>query len=509
MRRQWQRGGRPFCGIFFIAVLAAVLAGGSAWAGASVNIPAGSWIYGEFERLEVKGLIESGLLSTKPFSRDEGLRLVNEAKDKADRAGDRGRAATPVILRLAGEFRRDPDGQSFFKPVERAYAGYLYSDRRPYFPSVNNNGNEFESGHNGFAGFSSAAKFRDTLTVHFTPEYRLDEESSRVRLQDAYVKAGIGPFDFQAGRDAMRWGPGYHGSLLMSNNAEPLDMIRASTAHPVILPWVFGKLGPMRPTLFLARLEEDRDFPRANLLGMRLDFKPTPAFGFALNRVILFGGEGRQALSASDWASVFFATDSAEHSSSPIDGDQILSIEASYIHLNRAGRLPWSGLKLYTEIGAEDSSGETKSPTARAYLFGAYVDEPFRIKDFDLRVEYATTARENRVPSAQWYRHHIYTSGYTYKGRVIGHHMGPDATDLFIRGQYHSSGGMVIGVEADLERSLVHESGKTKRKWLSADASLPFWDGFRLSARAGVEEVSGPADSYTNPVAGINLERSF
>jgi len=133
-----------------------------------------------------------------------------------------------------------------------------------------------------------------------------------VRLQDAYVKAGIGPFDFQAGRDAMRWGPGYHGSLLMSNNAEPLDMIKASTAHPVILPWVFGKLGPMRPTLFLARLEEDRDFPRANLLGMRLDFKPTPAFGFALNRVILFGGEGRQALSASDWASVFFATDSAE-----------------------------------------------------------------------------------------------------------------------------------------------------------------------------------------------------
>src|SRR3990172_2545518 len=117
MRRQWQRGGRPFCGIFFIAVLAAVLAGGSAWAGASVNMPAGSWIYGEFERLEVKGLIESGLLSTRPFSRDEGLRLVNEAKDKADRAGDRGRAATPVILRLAGQCRRGPGGQSFFKPV--------------------------------------------------------------------------------------------------------------------------------------------------------------------------------------------------------------------------------------------------------------------------------------------------------------------------------------------------------------------------------------------------------
>ena len=403
----------------------------------------------------------------------------------------------------------DPGHESFIRPLERAYAGYLYSDRRPWFPSVNNDGREFEQGHNLGIGLSSSAGFRDTLTVHLTPEYRLDDGSSRFELVDAYVKAGIGPFEIQAGRDSMWWGPGYHGSLLMTDNAAPLDMVKGSTAHPVLLPWIFRKLGPMRPTVFLARLEEDRDFPEANLLGMRLDFKPAPSFGFALSRVILFGGEGRKDLSGSDWLGVFFATDDSEHSSSETDGDQILSIEASYIHRNSSGRMPWSGLKLYGEIGAEDSSGETKSPTARAYLFGAYCDEPFHIRDLDLRVEYATTARENRLPNAQWYRHHIYTTGYTYKGRVIGHHMGPDATDLFVRGQYHFSGGVTLGIEADVERSLVHEDGMTKRKWLSTDASLWFGDGFRFLARAGAERVSSASGEYTNPVFGINIERSF
>ena len=142
-------------------------------------------------------------------------------------------------------------------------------------------------------------------------------------------------------------------------------------------------------------------------------------------------------------------------------------------------------------------------------VFGAYCDEPFHIRDLDLRVEYATTARENRLPNAQWYRHHIYTTGYTYKGRVIGHHMGPDATDLFVRGQYHFSGGVTLGIEADVERSLVHEDGMTKRKWLSTDASLWFGDGFRFLARAGAERVSSASGEYTNPVFGINIERSF
>jgi hypothetical protein len=35
-----------------------------------------------------------------------------------------------------------------------------------------------------------------------------------------------------------------------------------------------------------------------------------------------------------------------------------------------------------------------------------------------------------------WYNHHIYTAGYTYKGRIIGHHMGTDSKDFFVEASY-------------------------------------------------------------------------
>lgn len=472
----------------------------------STNIPVGSWIYRDLERLEVKGLVESGLLSTKPFSMQEGARLAEEAIRNARRDGRAGSIAIRLKAALGDSYGRGPD--TYLKPLDRAYAGFLYSDERPYFPSVNNNGHEFREGSNAWGGFSSSAGFFGFSAIELNPEYRADGRSSGFELMRGYVRADMGPIELLAGKESMWWGPGYHGSLLLTNNAEPLEMVKASTGRPVLLPWVLRSLGPFRPTVFLARLEEERDFPRAKLLGMRLDFKPRPSFRFALSRVIMFGGEGRRSLSASEWLKVFFASDDAEHTSSPIDGNQLLSADAAYIHVNRSGSLPWSGLKVYTEIGAEDSSGN-RTPTVRGYLFGFYIDEPLGLDDLDFRVEYAYNAHGDRFPFAQWYRHHIYDSGYTYKGRVIGHHMGPDAADLFIRAQYYFPNGAVIGAEADWERSLIHESGETKRSWFAADASMIVGLGLTLRGSAGIEQTDGPSGRDTNTVTSIGIERYF
>ncbi|MCL4872642.1 hypothetical protein KJ039_01045 [bacterium] len=482
-----------------------------AYAGNSINIPVDSWIYRDLERLELKGVLESGILTTRPFTRREGARLADEAVRnlKRDGSGGPGQSAGPMASRLRAALG-DNEGagpDTYFKPIERAYAGFLYSDERPYFPSINNDGHEFRGNGNAWAGLSASAGLLGFTAIELNPEYRAGS-SSELRLVRGYAKADIGALELLAGKESMWWGPGYHGSLLLSNNAEPLEMVKASTGRPVLLPWVLRKLGPFRPSVFLARLEEDRDFPRANLLGMRLDFRPRPSFRFALSRVIMFGGEGRQRLSASDWVKVFVASDSAEHTNSPIDGNQLISIDASYIHVDRNGRLPWSGLKLYTEIGAEDSSGN-RTPTVRGYIFGLYVDEPLGVKDLDFRAEYAYNAHGDRSSFAQWYRHHVYDSGYTYKGRVIGHHMGPDAADLFLRAQYHFPGGAQIGAEADWERSIIHENGETKRSWLAADASVLVGDGLRVGWSAGIEKTDGPSGRSTNPVAAISIERHF
>jgi predicted porin len=46
-----------------------------------------------------------------------------------------------------------------------------------------------------------------------------------------------------------------------------------------------------------------------------------------------------------------------------------------------------------------------------------------------MRAEYARTHKV-------MYTHHIYTDGYTYKNRIIGHHMGPDSKDIFLEVSY-------------------------------------------------------------------------
>lgn len=503
-RRRASLGGRCLVSLLF-----AVLIPSLSLAAATVNVPVGSRAYDDLERLEVKGLVSSGLLSTRPFGRSEAARLVKEAGAALDVRGE----GADILMRLEKEFARELDGdgaRTFFRPARSFYIRGLYSDRVPYFNSVNNNGDAFSDGGSLRAGMAAEAAFLNAFALYLNPEYRLDGGTSRGELAEGYLKAALGPIEFQAGRDSMWWGPGYHGGLLLADNARALDMVRLSTARPVILPWVFGRLGLLRPTVFLARLEKDRDFANANLLGMRLDFKPLPSLSVALSRVFMFGGEGRRSLSSSDWFEVFTASDSAEHAKSPINGNQLASIDASYVFVNQWRFIPFSGVKLYTEWAAEDSSGETKTPTGRANIYGAYIDEPLWLKDTDLRVEWANTGRSERY-GPRWYKHGVYTSGYTHRGRVIGHHMGGDSKDFFARAQHHWKGGTRLALEADIERSGVHGALKTKRKWYAAEISLAAPYGMTMTGGAGVEDIDGPSglESYTGSTAWLSVDKAF
>lgn len=495
-------------GIFSALVLFLVFAGRAAVAGSSVNIPLGSTFYMDLERLEVKGLVPSSMLSTRPLSRLEGARLVQEAGvlvRARRKAGNDVSSGMEIVRRLRAGLKDEiGDGgrRSYLKPVDSLYSKVLYADKAPVFPNLNNNGDEFGEGGNLRAGLTMKANLLGVLSIYMNPEYRLDEESSFGRLLTGYIKLDVLGAELQAGRDSLWWGPGKHGAILFTNNAEPLDILKITSGHPFTLPWVFGRLGLLKPTVFLARMEKDRDFSNANLLGMRLDFKPTQRLQVGFSRVFMFGGEGRRSLDASDWFDVFFVSDGAEHASSPINGNQIASMDASYVYVNEVGIIPFSGIKLYTEWGAEDSSGKTKTPTGRANICGVYIDEPFWLKNVDLRVEWANTARNERY-GPTWYKHGVYTSGYTYKGRIIGHHMGGDSRDLFVTVRYHTAGGATLGVEAEKERSGIHTGKKSDRRWLGLDIRYPFAAAHELLLNGGVEKVEAAGAGSTGAVVSM------
>jgi hypothetical protein len=265
------------------------------------------------------------------------------------------------------------------------------------------------------------------------PEGTLNEEASRFRLGETYVKLERWNIELEVGRDSLWWGPGFHGALILSNNARPLDMVKLSSAEAFVLPWIFRYLGPFKVTWFLGQLEEDRDFPHAKVAGLRLNFAPASWAEVGLSRVMQFGGEGRPSPDVGDIPRLLGARTSTQEGGidDPTNTNEVYAIDVAFVIRGVDRLVPLARtVQLYAEYGFENlgggPSGRTPYPARGAALVGLYVPDLFLSAQADLRVEYTNLSRI-------WYIHSIYTSGFTLDGRVLGHQVGGDAESLYVR----------------------------------------------------------------------------
>lgn len=478
-------------------------------ADSSVNIPVGSSIYRDLEMLEVKGLIKSGVLATKPFARLEAVRLIKEAEENWNRLSFSQKtklySAEQIVRRLRREFDNEliQNAPRSYIRFNYPYIKTLYSDRdAPHFSNENNNGDLFEKGANLRAGFALSAGLFNIFSFYLNPEYRLVSDGSKERVLYCYFNLDIKGVEIVIGRDSMWWGSGYHGDLLLTNNTKPFDMIRISSTHPFSLPYFLGYLGLLKPTIFLTKLEKSRDFFDVNLLGIRLDMKPSERFQIGISRVVMYGGKGRPSLNFNDWVNYFFEKDGAEPGYSPKNVNQIASIDASYLYINELDSIPFSSIKVYTEWGAEDSDGIKNPLKGWANIYGVFFDEPLWLRLTDLRIEWANTARTSKY-GPLWYKHYVFKSGYTYHGNVIGHHIGSDAQDIFLRLQHYMDSEIMIGIETDMERTGIHGNLR-KKKWIEVDLAYNIAGEFKLSGGIGRELSKNPPaiDKNANVIWG-------
>ena len=89
-------------------------------------------------------------------------------------------------------------------------------------------------------------------------------------------------------------------------------------------------------------------------------------------------------------------------------------------------------------------------PYKLANLYGLYLPSLFGFERIDLRAEYARND-VNEQPYV-WYTHDVYNAGYTYRGMVMGHHMGTESRDYFLEMSW-----LVPEKEARLSLSLDRE----------------------------------------------------
>jgi len=385
-------------------------------------VPVDDEVYNILYRLEAEGVIQSGLLTTKPLSYKEVTRLILEAERNSV-----GKSAfvRSLVKTIRERFKDEIGDAKFIKPVDSFYGRYLYADSDIQALYYNNDGDHFKKGANLRTGFTSKAEL-DWLSIYVNPEVRYSETDTDFIMKRSYGVLNFLGLELQLGKDSQWWGPGYHGSILLSNNADPLTMLRLTNSQPMLLPWIFKYLGPFRFTFFATRLEKERkDFPEPYLWGMCLNFKPHPYLEIGLQRTALLGGKGRSE-DLGTWLKSLTGK-----------GENVPGVEAGD---QRAGgdikiTLPFDfqPLQLYFEAAGEDEAGGL--PYKWASLSGIYLPRILSFERIGFRAEYATTYVSGS-PNV-WYRHSIYGhKAYTYKDRIIGHHMGTDSKDIFLEISY-------------------------------------------------------------------------
>jgi len=465
----------------------------------STNVPLDHWSYGAVDKLANYVLIDSAMLTTRPISRIEMARHIGQAMYYLEREKDPPAVLLAILDRLQKEFEGELiligvlDGSfagTYVKPVEDPYVKYLYARRNPDIENVR--GDVFRRGSNYRTGFASRGTFFDLFAFYLHPEYTdSSEDGSDVDLIEGYGKVMAGPIEIEVGKDSLWWGPGRHGSILLSNNATPFTMIKITNPQPMQLPWILKALGPFRSQWFLTELGDDRILPETKLTGIRWSSRPHPMWELGMSRVIMFGGRGVPRVDLFDYAEMFL------RGSEQASNNQIAGFDTSI--LIPLGDNPLlRSVKFYSDAAGEDESGGW--PSKWSYLLGLQFNDILRTGRTDLRFEYADTHQV-------LYTHNLYTSGYTFDDRVIGHHAGPDARDMLVQLSHYLMDDLLVDVAFDRQTFNVSRAAQSRMNIL--ECNLTYFPSSDWQVRAGYRYETGDRGEDDNHIFQIQLIREF
>jgi hypothetical protein len=380
---------------------------------------------------------------------------------------------------------------------------------------VNNQGRRFQDGFNGGATFESRLQLGDMVTFYLQPEAVGNEEYGALRLAAGYVKLTLFNVELLVGRDSLWWGPGLHGSLILSNNAPPLDQVRIGSAEPFLLPWVGEWIGPTKLIFFLAQLEENRDHPRAKLAGMRASIAPFSFLELGASRTVMFGGDTRPRLSVDEyWRPILDPPAGDDRATQArFRSNNLFAIDADLRIPNVSRFLPVGDMRVYGEFGWDDtccSSNFIPLEDAISVLLGVHLLGVFGQEGLDARTEYARSSRLS-------YRHNQFRTGYRTRGEVIAHYMGTEGEDYYSRLTNRFHPDVMVGLE--INRSVVGQTTPVpvapKERTIAGalDVSYRFFDVYTVFAQYRLARVDNrnfrSQDDGWDNLFRVEVTRSF
>ncbi len=315
----------------------------------------------------------------------------------------------------------------FLKPLNSITIRSYYTSEK-VFVVPNASGTLLREGWNFHSFLDGYLSLGNRAVVYYQIRYVKDREDNKASLYRAYGKLRLGQFALSAGKDNVHLGPGEN-SLMLSSNTEPFPLVKLETRDYIK---AFGKWG----FLFVhGNLQEDRnDRDNPNLLALRVVWKPVDPMEIGVTRTAMYGGEGRPALSLSDYPK-FIAGIEDNIPYGKYDADSYGSIDISiFPPIHRIVPFVKSTRLYFQEAGTdllawwqEEDRGSFPLPFGFRLLSTGYLAGALISTDKDIiRIEYT------RI-NFRWYRHALYPiDGYTYKGLSLGHPYGSDLAHFFL-----------------------------------------------------------------------------
>jgi hypothetical protein len=274
-----------------------------------------------------------------------------------------------------------------------------------------------------------------------------------------YLKVGGPAVDLTVGRDRLKWGPGYRGSLVLSDSPPYYDMLTVSYRAPAFAACFFyasleSYLTAEEYAEQLAKQDEgainfgkDGSGQYKFLAGHRFELKIKRKITLGLNDLIVVGG---RLLEFNEITPLMFLHNVYGENYSNV----ILGFDASVV--------PCRNLQLYAELAIDDirnvHEDESSPPTSLAWLAGLWWLRPLDSGNWSFRFEWA---RVDPWTYNRWQPYLMFTSRKkflsTAMGKQIldfptGYFLGPDVQSFYWLADYERGDKLAFGLGYELRQ---------------------------------------------------------
>ncbi|OGC79756.1 MAG: hypothetical protein A2W07_02875 [candidate division Zixibacteria bacterium RBG_16_43_9] len=405
------------------------------------NIPLDSWVYPSIEELYTQGLFPKLVRGNKPYSRGEIASYLQEIDTRTEK-GDLvlTRTQSWLIDKLKKEFEYElkalSEESEVSKKKEEPKKLKVFLSPVLYLVS-----NQHDSSYTRGKGIIEGAfqwknfLFKDRIIIDTKAEKETNFFGQKWKgdltgvFDQGYIKGNFKYFEFQWGRDYLRWGPGSRDYLLLSGFSPPFDMLKLT-----------GKIGVFRFDFFATGLDEiflpdSNFFAKRYFSGHRINMKLKSGIELGLSEVVVYGGERRKLEPYYLNPLFLFYGEQFNHN---IDDNPLWSFDFSITHFKNK--------EFYGELLIDDFQYDFKSePQQIGFLLGLKGADLLGFTRSYLTLEYTRINKWVYGQDKPW-------NLYTYRDVGMGSFLGPDADDFFAEILYHYNKSFQFSFSYELKR---------------------------------------------------------